>query len=515
MQGFLLCILSVGLLSGISGCSKAPVSTQPVVSLPFETSTSATSEYPPVETATALPSPTLTPSPTPTPFPTPFPYFEPAGCLQPGDDYTLVEVNGWYLNQRTLDMLRYASQLFNGDPEYLSASITQGSYHDNGAASWGTHLGGGAVDLSVMLPGTYTIDSRNISAIIRALRAAGFAAWYRDANELYSDSAPHIHAIAVGDAQLSPPALAQLINPEGYFYGFNGIPVQNGQPIPDRHGGAVVCGWMIDLGYRAPDQAPDFRSPWQEHLKTAVMAVRTVTEQETQAFASAIGFYPGTLRGLRDLDAPLVVWLLHESGILTSQDSPLYQYPGFRLANLKTEWRFWSQFPEAYFTKFEFDQPPGTFDFNAWELLPGDVVVTQIEGVDSQIFLVTETDMSGKAYGVAPVSQPDGAVLIQEVLLYDTSTKGVGFLQNAWSGCKQAVCDNSAGFSILRRTDLHLPAGSLIAYQILPGDILPLLAGKYNSSIAAIIEANPGVAVEQLVPGDTLNIPVNLLQPTQ
>ncbi len=509
MQGVLTYIVTGLLLTGITGCVNFPVTITPVENVTSATLTSAASEYGSAVTATYQPPSTLTPTTTP------YPNFEPAGCLLPGEDYTLVEVNGWYLNQRTLEMLRYASQLYNGDPEYLPARITQGSYHDNGAASWGTHLGGGAVDLSVMLPGTYTIDAIHISSLIRAMRAAGFAAWYRDTNELYSDSAPHIHAIAVGDDELSQPALAQLINPEGYFWGFNGIPVQKGQPFPDRHGGAVVCNWMKALGYAPADSYAIFNSPWQARLKTVARAVQTKTEQETRVFAESIGFYPGTQRGLLDLDVPLVIWLLHESGILTSIDSPVYQLPGFRLANLDSEWRFWSQFPERDYMRYDFDTPPGQFDFNVWQLQAGDVVITQVESVYTRVFLVTEADVSGKVYGIAPVAQPDGSVLVQVLLLYDPTSSGVGYLRNDWSGCKLANCENNAGFSILRRNDLHLLAGSLIAYWVQPGDTLPLLAGKYDSSIAAIIEANPGMAVEKLVPGETLNIPVNLLQPTQ
>lgn len=196
-------------------------------------------------TITPSPSPTLTLTPTSTPTITFTP--QPFGCLEPPDDYERVLVNGWLLNRRTLAMLEHAEELYGGEIEISGYAITQGSFNDNGAASFGTHLGGGAVDLSVIRKGTWQVLWDEIEPLIRALRAAGFAAWLRDLDELYPGSPIHIHAIAIGDRELSQAAQEQLTGPRGYFYGFTGIPY--GEPELDRHGGPVVCQWMIDLGY--------------------------------------------------------------------------------------------------------------------------------------------------------------------------------------------------------------------------------------------------------------------------
>ena len=187
-------------------------------------------------TVTALPSQTSTP--------------EPVGCLKPPEDFTRVEVEGGTINLRTLAMLTHAQELYGGELEIAGHAITQGSYTDSVAASFGTHLGGGAVDLSVIRPGTYTVLWNDVESLIRALRTAGFAAWLRDYGELYPDSPTHIHAIAIGDQELSVPAQDQLIGPSGYFRGYSGLPAVNGIPTPDRHGGPILCQWMIDLGYR-------------------------------------------------------------------------------------------------------------------------------------------------------------------------------------------------------------------------------------------------------------------------
>jgi hypothetical protein len=205
----------------------------------------------PSPSSTPFPPATLTPTPqlpTATPSITPFP--EPAGCLQPPDDYSTLEVNGWTMNRRTFAMLEHAAELYGGEIDVTGWAITQGSFHDNGAASFGTHLGGGAVDLSVMRTNTWTVLYDDIEPLIHALRIAGFAAWLRDPDELYPGSPIHIHAIAIGDRELSQPAIDQLTGKFGYFRGYTGIPIVSGTPAPDRHGGPILCNWMRASGYR-------------------------------------------------------------------------------------------------------------------------------------------------------------------------------------------------------------------------------------------------------------------------
>jgi hypothetical protein len=207
---------------------------------------------PPTATSTPSPSPTptLTPTPTDTPTLTPTltPTATPLGCLQPPNDYTRVVVSpGIELNRRTLAMLEHAQALYGG-PHNLLLAVTQGSYNPGEVASFGTHDGGGALDLSVLdLATASRVLTEEIDPILRALRRAGFAAWLRAQGELYPGSPIHIHAIAIGDAELSPAAARQLTGPEGYFRGFNGIPVD--PPLPDLYGGPDLCPWMLEMGY--------------------------------------------------------------------------------------------------------------------------------------------------------------------------------------------------------------------------------------------------------------------------
>jgi hypothetical protein len=153
-------------------------------------------------------------------------------------------------------MLQHAAQIYGGEIDITGSAITQGSYNSGEPASFGTHAGGGALDLAVVKPGTYKVLRDQIPALLHALRVSGFAAWLREPDELYDNSPIHIHAIAIGDPQLSNSAQDQLTGPAGYFRGYAGLPPHAGQtPAPDRYGGPVLCQWMLDLGYR------DLRAP--------------------------------------------------------------------------------------------------------------------------------------------------------------------------------------------------------------------------------------------------------------
>lgn len=226
----------------LAGCLPPQLAT-PVPSTPTLSPTATQTPIPPTPTITQTPTFTPIPSPTSTP--------EPAGCQKPPEDYTRLEVNSQTINQRTLAMLAHAQELYGGELDLAGDAITQGSYTDSVSASFGTHAGGGAVDLSVLRKGTYTVLWDDIDPLLRALRLAGFAAWLREYGELHPDSPIHIHAIAIGDRELSPAAQEQLTGEAGYFRGYSGLPVaMYGTPTSDRYGGPILCQWMIDLGYR-------------------------------------------------------------------------------------------------------------------------------------------------------------------------------------------------------------------------------------------------------------------------
>src|SRR3990170_3252988 len=117
----------------------------------------------------------------------------------------------------------------------------------------------GIVDLAVVDPADGRVLYEEIDPLIRALRAAGFAAWLRDRAELSPKSEAYVHAGAIGDRQLSDEALAQLSGPDGYFHGGRGL--GGDVLLPDRHGGPVLCRWMYQPAVADPRAGPSSAGP--------------------------------------------------------------------------------------------------------------------------------------------------------------------------------------------------------------------------------------------------------------
>lgn len=241
----------------------ASPTTVAVVQAPTDTNTPPTATTTPIPptftsvppTATAVPPtdtavpPTSTNSPEPTSTHTPISteaVTVRGVCAPPSNDYNRITVARHTLNRRTYAMLENAQSLYNGRGNMFL--LIQGSFTTSTQASFGTHAGGGAVDIWVVDPSNTAILLDDIDAMVLALRQAGFAAWYRPANMLYQGMSPHIHAIAIGDAELSVEAEAQLTGDEGYFRGRAGLP-QAEFASPDPHGGAILCDWMVAEGY--------------------------------------------------------------------------------------------------------------------------------------------------------------------------------------------------------------------------------------------------------------------------
>jgi Transglycosylase SLT domain len=129
--------------------------------------------------------------------------FTPFRDWQAGDGER-VSMGGVTVDRRTALMLMKAQTILK---EKLS--LTQGSFSSSVGASAGTHSGGGAVDING------PSDKK-----VGALRAAGFAAWNRGSKWGSPSFAPHIHAIAVGNKNLSAQARQQVQN---FKAGKNGL----------------------------------------------------------------------------------------------------------------------------------------------------------------------------------------------------------------------------------------------------------------------------------------------------
>lgn len=122
-----------------------------------------------------------------------------AGSFAGKNPYDLTEWDGHTVDYMTAAALEAAKAEFGGDLHMM-----QGSHNDGGvAASGGTHDGGGVVDLSV--------PDGNWEGAVNALRKIGFAAWVRNVPGYgQAGSGAHIHAVLIGNEQLSPQAQTQV-----------------------------------------------------------------------------------------------------------------------------------------------------------------------------------------------------------------------------------------------------------------------------------------------------------------
>jgi peptidoglycan hydrolase-like protein with peptidoglycan-binding domain len=116
---------------------------------------------------------------------------------------------GIIINTRTQGMLDAAETILGRD-----LTLDQGSYNPGGdPSSAGTHDGGGVVDINVDGMSTATK-----TAVVKALRQVGFAAWARNPSQ--GDWPYHIHAAAISDTDLSSQAQHQTGD---YYLGKNGL----------------------------------------------------------------------------------------------------------------------------------------------------------------------------------------------------------------------------------------------------------------------------------------------------
>ena len=120
------------------------------------------------------------------------------------DPYALLTRDGKTVDALTDAALQAAERRLG-----YSLSVVQGSYNPGKvAASSGTHDLGGVVDL---MP--WDADAK-----IKALRAVGFAAWFRPAIPgLWS---AHLHCVLIDHARLAPSAARQV---SSYLRGRNGL----------------------------------------------------------------------------------------------------------------------------------------------------------------------------------------------------------------------------------------------------------------------------------------------------
>jgi hypothetical protein len=441
--------------------------------------------------------------------------FEPAGCQAPPDDYSPVQAGPRMLSARTLAMLEHAARLYDGRLDIAGEAILpspRGSVEQVGPDPGGEY---GVVDLAVVGPAGRVLYEE-IDPLIRALRAAGFAAWLRDRAELSPKSEAYIHAVAIGDRQLSDEATAQLNGPDGYFRGGRGL---SGERLnPDPHGGPVLCRWMAEAmstdlrvgGLNGRPAPTELR--WELRLEAVAATFITEDPQATAALARRLGYLSSGQEDPSNMCGPLSAAILQEAGLLPATVGPVANLKNYWLANPATNGRPWSLFPRDQYVVYHFATGTDRFDFAEWPLMPGDFVYTYSgRGSFSHMFVVTEVDAAGRAYTVTNQLQPDAGYLVQRVMLYDPREHEAGVLHSPCVECGSwRRRTGLGGFDVLRRRELDQAPGTELLHQVLPGETLPAIAGAYGSTLAAVAELNEVDDPLSLQVGAELVVPINL-----
>lgn len=441
-------------------------------------------------------------------------FYEPAGCWQPPDDYSIVKINGQSINARTYAMLRQAAVLYDGEIDVAGSAIIQGGYN-NSQDNLGTHHSGGAVDISVMRNNSQYILYHDIEPLIRALRTAGFAAWLREDNDEEPGSKIHIHAVPIGDIDLSTAAQEQITGRAGYLRGYNGLSTtKEDDPEPDHHGEPLICHWMLELGYKdmrppTPVRANDL--PWQERLLKAALAYQAFYPEDAKEIAHNLNFLDGKSESAENICGPLSAAILRDAGLLPAEAGPVQNLKSYWQASPIQNGRPWSLFSDRDYEVYRFTTPFAEFDFTAWPLQPADFVYLYAKdhGFD-HMFVVTEVDAEGRAYTVTNQVQSWGneiwgSFLILRYLLYDPQAPGDGIIYNEWSNSRLGMSGQN-GFEVLRKRGLK--AGSQFRYTIRPGDTLLDLSIRYGAKMESITQANPGINLANLHVNEVITIPI-------
>lgn len=516
--------LWVCFILGLAACQAAPLTTTPTGE-PVLVSPTGTDAHTPPPSRTPIEAPLSSPSGvpallTPTATSTPGPvFYEPAGCWKPPDDYTRLTVNDHTLNTRTYKMLQQAALLYGGEIDVVGEAIIRGSYSNNSVNNLDPYLGGGAVDISVAAPKTNQVLYPEIEPLVRALRTVGFAAWLREEQEIETGSGSYIQAIAIGDIELSPAAQEQISGPAGYLSGYNGLPGTNDAPEPDRHGGPLICHWMVEAGYAEMRMPTSMSTPsvsWQERLRQAALAYEAPYPEDADKVARSLNFLDGKSESAENICGPLAAAILRDAGLLPNQPGPVQELKSYWQARPIDNGRPWSLFPKDEYEVFHFDTPLAEFDFGAWPLQPADFLYTYAKDTGFEhMFVVTEVDAEGRAYTVTNQYQSWahpiwGSMLILRYLLYDPNSPGEGIIYNEWSNSRLGKTGHD-GFDVLRKRGTE--AGTLYTYTVSPGDTLPELAARFGTTLGNLEQANPGLDLANLQIDQVLTIPIPAYTP--
>lgn len=254
-----------------------------------------------------------------------------------------------------------------------------------------------------------------------------------------------------------------------------------------------------------------------ERITFASNAYLTQNKEQTQRIASLFQQEKpyGNINNLREA---LAIAILRDARMISSE-TDVSDFYGMDAENINSAIE--KTFAENQFSKYHFDQSPGDFDFSAFPLQVGDLVVLY-DGIDNTIntmLLITQIDAQGCVYSVTNINSTEG-IIIKEVILYDPMTKGTEESHH-WTDLSLPNTGNTGlgGFDVWRINIEIMDAGideQNLADQMLAEQIeqtLSVFGGKWNILIRDGEGRNvySHLSSEQNHVGSIIKVPIAML----
>lgn len=212
----------------------------------------------------------------------------------------------------------------------------------------------------------------------------------------------------------------------------------------------IIVGLIIFLS-QSDDSV--LTQPQRDRLYTVSQSYLAPTEPQAIQIAKDLNFigdngHPSNMCG------PLAMGILREAG-LVSPDIDLADFWYLNPRPNRGEQLLERTFPRDRYEWFRTDTSLGLFDFSEYPLYAGDFIYIYAGylGTFEHVLVVTRVDEAGRAFTVTNIYREDFGYLIQELLLYDPTTTGVGIFYEwtDWTRMDLGIT-GFGGFSLWRPT---------------------------------------------------------------
>jgi hypothetical protein len=277
----------------------------------------------------------------------------------------------------------------------------------------------------------------------------------------------------------------------------------------------LPCQWAVDQGYVSREtltgmfsldwHMPEFLPAGRQYLASTCKEANRISRELIDYWDASSMCGPLTWTILRDADA-----FPYRIGAWTASAA------AFTASNPRWNAQPWATFDPETYDLLQIKTPMPGYDFaRHGDLHTGDIVYSfstlyVTPGVYDHIFLVAGVDDTGARLSVTNMvhTSPGAECSISEVRLYTPGDRETGVINHEWNGFGYGRT-GTTGFDIFRWnwTSYHL-AGAAHDHTVRWGETLETIAFDWKVSPESILAANQLTAGTQLLPGQTIHLPV-------